>query len=179
MESVLAGLADEFPLLAMLVKRAAGGPHKVRVGRSRAPGADPSTIDMFAVPPANADTPPPEAPTAEPPTAETPAAPAKHRSAEVGMPGTNGRRQPTRLGLRIEFESKPDDPELGRLVDTTIWVNDAHPAYRRAAASRAEGYHVALAVALALGKVAVDPTREREFVLEFLARWGDARRRTR
>jgi hypothetical protein len=83
------------------------------------------------------------------------------------------------LGLRIEFESKPDDPELGRLVDTTIWVNDAHPAYRRAAASRAEGYHVALAVALALGKVAVDPTREREFVLEFLARWGDARRRTR
>jgi Histidine kinase-, DNA gyrase B-, and HSP90-like ATPase len=32
-----------------------------------------------------------------------------------------------------------------------------------------------LAVALALGKVAVDPTREREFVLEFLARWGEAR----
>jgi hypothetical protein len=38
---------------------------------------------------------------------------------------------------------------------------------------------VALAVALALGKVAVDSTREREFVLEFLARWGEARGRTR
>ena len=83
------------------------------------------------------------------------------------------------MGLRIQFESRTDDPELGRLVDTTIWVNDAHPAYRRAAASRAEGYHVALAVAFALGKVAVDQAREREFVLEFLARWGEAREGTR
>jgi hypothetical protein len=182
MESVLAGLADEFPLLAMLVKRAAGGPHKLRVGRARAPEADPSTIDMFAVPPVTAEAPPPEIATEEPASTESPAAempPPTRRPAEVGMPGTDGRRQPTRLGLRIEFESRADDPELGRLVDTTIWVNDAHPAYRRAAASRAEGYHVALAVALALGKVAVDSTREREFVLEFLARWGEARGRTR
>jgi hypothetical protein len=184
MESVLADLADEFPLLAMLVKRAPGGPHKLRVGRARAPEADPSTIDMFAVPAETTEAPSPEISTEEPPAAESPAAetirpPPARRPAEVGIPGTDGRRQPTRLGLRIEFESRADDPELGRLVDTTIWVNDAHPAYRRAAASRAEGYHVAVAVALALGKVAVDPTREREFVLEFLARWGEARRRTR
>jgi hypothetical protein len=184
MESVLADLADEFPLLAMLVKRAPGGPHKLRVGRARAPEADPSTIDMFAVPAETTEAPSPEISTEEPPAAESPAAetirpPPARRPAEVGIPGTDGRRQPTRLGLRIEFESRADDPELGRLVDTTIWVNDAHPAYRRAAPSRAEGYHVALSVALALGKVAVDPTREREFVLEFLARWGEARRRTR
>jgi len=43
---------------------------------------------------------------------------------------------PTRLGLNIQFESRPDDAESGRLVETTIWVNDAHPAYRRAAVSR-------------------------------------------
>jgi hypothetical protein len=139
---------------------------------------------MFAVPAETTEAPSPEISTEEPPAAESPAAetirpPPARRPAEVGIPGTDGRRQPTRLGLRIEFESRADDPELGRLVDTTIWVNDAHPAYRRAAASRAEGYHVAVAVALALGKVAVDPTREREFVLEFLARWGEARRRTR
>jgi hypothetical protein len=58
-------------------------------------------------------------------------------------------------------------------------VNDAHPAYRRASASRSEGYHIALAVALALSKVAADHAQERDFVLEFLARWGEAREGTR
>lgn len=183
MESVLADLADEFPLLAMLVKRTPGGRHKLRVGLARPADADPDTIDLFAVPSitavsAEAAAPEP-APTEEPepgsaaeqasPATEAPGAP------EVAIPGADGRRQPTRLGLSIQFESRPEDPELGRLVDTTIWVNDAHPAYRRAAGSRAEGYHVALAVAFALGKVAVDQAREREFVLEFLARWGEAR----
>jgi hypothetical protein len=184
MESVLAGLADEFPLIAMLVKRAPGGPHKLRVGRARTAEPDQATIDMFAAPAVEPEALLPEVPTAESPPAEAehvppaePASPisAERPPAEVGLPAHNGRRQPTRLGLHISFESRADDPELARLVDTTIWVNDAHPAYRRAAASRAEGYHVALAVALALGKVAVDPAREREFVLEFLARWGEAR----
>ena len=47
-----------------------------------------------------------------------------------------GRRRPARYGLMVQFESRPDDTELGRLVDSTIWINDAHPAYTRAAASR-------------------------------------------
>ena len=132
MESVLAGLADDFPLLAMLVKRVAGGPHKLRVGRARVPEADPATIDMFAVPTVKTDAPPTDVPTTEPRTAEPPTTQSPAPSPEVGIPATNGRRQPTRLGLRIEFESRADDPELGRLVDTTIWVNDAHPASRRA-----------------------------------------------
>jgi hypothetical protein len=166
-------------MLAMLVRRTQGGRHKLRVGRAPEPAANLETIDLFAAPPAETDAARPEPRPTEPareaetdPTSLTrdePPAPA------VGLPAATGRRQPIRLGLSIQFESRPDDAELGRLVDTTIWVNDAHPAYQRAAASRAEGYHVALAVALALGKVAVDPTREREFVLEFLTLWGDAR----
>jgi hypothetical protein len=96
-------------------------------------------------------------------------------TADVGPPVGRGKRRAARMGLSIQFESRPDDAELARLVETTIWVNDAHPAYVRAAASRAESYHITLAVALALSKVAVDPANEREFVLEFLARWGDAR----
>jgi hypothetical protein len=102
MESVLAGLADEFPLLAMLVKRAAGGPHKLRVGRQRAPEADPSTIDMFAVPPVTAEAPPPEIATEEPASTESPAAetiPPTRRPAEVGMPG------PTGDGSRLGWDS--------------------------------------------------------------------------
>jgi hypothetical protein len=57
----------------------------------------------------------------------------------------------------IQFEQRPGDPEPGRLVGSTAWVNEAHPAYRRAVASRSEGYHVALAGALALAPLAVEP----------------------
>ena len=53
-------------------------------------------------------------------------------------------------------------------------MNEAHPAYRRAAASRSGGYHVALAVALALAPLAVEPAKEHGFVTTFLARWGEA-----
>jgi hypothetical protein len=83
-------------------------------------------------------------------------------------------RRPVRYGLSIGFEARPDDPELGRLVESTVWVNEAHPAYRRAAASRSEGYHTALAVALALAPLAVDPAKEHAFITAFLGCWGAA-----
>ena len=76
--------------------------------------------------------------------------------------------------MTLRFESRPDDPQLGRLVDTTVWVNEAHPAYRRAAASRAEGYHLALTVAMALAPLAVEAAQTHAFVTAFLARWGEA-----
>src|SRR6185503_17495697 len=89
-------------------------------------------------------------------------------------PRRGGPRRPVRLGLTIHFETRPDDPELGRLVESTVWVNDAHPAYRRAAASRSESYHIALSVALALSSLVAGPEHEHAFVSEFLARWGDS-----
>ncbi|MBI4543781.1 MAG: hypothetical protein HY703_01130, partial [Gemmatimonadetes bacterium] len=92
----------------------------------------------------------------------------------IPLPGARGPRRAMRYGLRISFESRPDDPELGRLIESTVWVNDAHPAYRRAVASRSEGYHLALTVALALAPLAVEPARGHEFVTAFLARWGEA-----
>jgi len=55
-----------------------------------------------------------------------------------------------------------------------MWVNETHPAYRRAVASRSECYHIALAVALALAPLAVDPAKEHAFITAFLARWGEA-----
>jgi hypothetical protein len=184
MEQVLADLAEDFPLLAMLVERRAGGKRKLPVGERRVGVAalSPDTIDLFAPPEAESE---PEestaAPESEPNDRESPSVeeserePRPPRDVDVSLPEKRGPRRPTRLGLNIQFESRPDDAELGRLVETTIWVNDAHPAYRRAAASRSEGYHVALAVGMALAKVAVDAAQEHEFVLEFLARWGEAR----
>jgi hypothetical protein len=90
-------------------------------------------------------------------------------------------RRTARYGLAIAFESRPDESELAHLVESTVWVNEAHPAYRRAIASRSEGYHIALAVALALATLAVDPAKEHAFITAFLARWGAAidRRRPR
>jgi len=76
--------------------------------------------------------------------------------------------------LSLEFESRPGDPNLGRLVESTVWVNDAHPAYLRAAASRAEGYHLALTVALSLAPLAAEPAQTQAFVTTFLSRWGEA-----
>jgi hypothetical protein len=55
-----------------------------------------------------------------------------------------------------------------------VWVNEAHPAHRRAAASRSEGYHLALSVALALAPLATEPAGQHDFVTAFLSRWGGA-----
>ena len=90
-----------------------------------------------------------------------------------------GRRRPARYGLLVQFESRPGDPELGHLVDSTIWINDAHPAYTRAVASRSLGYHTALAVALALAPLAVEASQEHSFITQFLAQWGGAQATTR
>jgi hypothetical protein len=64
-------------------------------------------------------------------------------------------------------------------VDSTVWVNDAHPAYRRAGATRSDGYHLALAVAMALAPLAVEPKDAHAFVSVFLSRWGEALDRPR
>ena len=108
--------------------------------------------------------------------AEPPALPgAEPAMAEARLPGGRStERRPGRYGLTIQFEERPDDPELARLVESTVWINEAHPAYRRAAASRAEGYHIALASALALASLAVEPAKEHAFVTAFLASWGAA-----
>ena len=93
----------------------------------------------------------------------------------MGTIGTvPGRRRPARYGLLVQFESRPEEQELGRLVDSTIWINDAHPAYTRATASRSSGYHIALTVALALAPLAVDASQEHAFVTQFLSHWGSA-----
>jgi hypothetical protein len=41
-------------------------------------------------------------------------------------------------------------------------------------ATRADGYHVALATAMAIGPLATEAARVPEFVTTFLARWGEA-----
>jgi hypothetical protein len=134
-----------------------------------------------AVPPHTAGREPPTTPPSfDPPSPETYAAHGSGGDAQVGIPSAatsatvSGRRRPARYGLLVQFESRSEDLELARLVDSTIWINDAHPAYARAAASRSLGYHTAIAVGLALAPLAVEPHQEHSFVTQFLASWGAA-----
>lgn len=181
---VLEDLADDFPLLRSLVDRRPGGQKRLPMPghgseqtagplfanaaetrepeKQDAPRIDPQT----PAPPGETQRPPDDNVTEPDPGDTTMEAPA-------GMLGTgSGRRRPARYGLMVQFESRPGDPELGRLVDSTIWINDAHPAYTRAAASRSAGYHVALSVALALAPLAVEAAGEHAFITQFLAHWG-------
>jgi len=193
LERVLEDLADDFPLLRSLVDQRAGGQKRLPLpgrGHEQVPGplfAGFAADHGAVLPDGNVENAPGEC---EPPS-ETSPRPGHDATAEqpfrVGALGTvAGRRRPARYGLLVQFESRPDDTELGRLVDSTIWINEAHPAYGRAAASRSAGYHIALTVALALAPLAVDSREEHAFITQFLAHWGDAngakrepRRRTR
>ena len=178
LEVVLLELADDFPLLAALVERRAGGQRRLGAA-ARGGGVDESAAPLLAAAtPAQAD----ESPhSIEPPSPHGPTVPPELAAAgeqppptvEIAGPARSTRR-PGKYGLGLQFESRPSDPELGRLVESTVWINEAHPAYRRATASRSEGYHIALAVALALAPLAVEPAKEHAFVTAFLASWGGA-----
>ena len=173
LEAVLADLADDFPLLAPLVEQRAGGQRRLATGTSM--GAPGSGRAPLAMPDAIDDGAPPPTTDVESATDETAAvSPRPPLGASGHVLDEERARRPVRYGLSIGFESRPDDPELGRLVDSTVWVNEAHAAYRRAAASRSEGYHTALAVALALASLAVDPAKEHAFITAFLSSWGAA-----
>ncbi|MBI4502875.1 MAG: ATP-binding protein [Gemmatimonadetes bacterium] len=181
LEAVLADLAREFPLLATLVDRRPGGqrrlPFEGKAGEEAGAGALPlipvGTSGSEPEPqpgPVATGLPQPEPPPTE---SESPVGHAPLAVAEARLGGA-ARKRPAHYGLRLEFESRPDDPALGRLVESTVLINDAHPAYRRAVASRSEGYHLALAVAMSLAALAVEPDGVHGFVESFMARWGES-----
>ena len=177
--SVLVDLADEFPLLSSLVERQPGGQRSLPVGRADPVGdALAAAAGLLtpggAAPPESPESPPPVSPPSDQPAPESgPALPG------IAQPvnSRRGPRRPIRFGLSIQFESRPDDPSLGRLVESTVWINNAHPAYRRAALSRSEGYHLAVTVALVLAPLAVEAAQSHAFVSAFLRHWGESAER--
>lgn len=193
LETVLVELAEEFPLLASLVERRAGGQKRLPIGQATSAEDGHAVLAMSVMTGAEVSEEagiPPETPRESvgvpPPADEAQGEPRLQSEFSPGVavvPGGKGRSRPGRYGLTIRFESHEGDPDLGRLVESTVVINDAHPAYRRAVASRSEGYHIALAVAFALARLAVPPAEEHEFVTAFLIRWGEAldgtRRRSR
>jgi len=175
LEAVLLDLADQFPLLATLVERRAGGQRSLPIGGGPVP---PDHGELSGVPSGPAPGPAREAPAEgehrEEPEAPAPDVPERLPPAppSVEVPAARASRRPARYGLKVQFEQRPGDSELARLVETTVWINEAHPACRRAVASRSEGYHIAVATAMALAPLAVEPDKEHAFVTAFLASWG-------
>ncbi len=178
LERVLLELSEGFPLLASLVEHRRGGQKRLPLGPKTESRVDQGFgPELSAIPPGapqrdEGETPAgspeqPEAPSSEPPLERSGA----NTSAS---PDSRRQRRPARLGLGIQFEDRPGDAELGRLVESTVFINRSHPAFRRAAASRSEGYHIALSVALALAPLAVQPAEEHAFVTAFLSHWGEA-----
>jgi len=177
---VLEELADEFPLLASLVEHRTGGQKRLPLGVGGRVAEARTLITTSVMEQAEADenakevkqTPAPEQADGQPGGAE-PAHAVAAQDHGLFLPGKSGVRKPAHYGLDIQFEDRPDDLELGHLVESTVWVNRSHPAYRRALASRSIGYHIALAVGMALAPLAVESANEHGFVTAFLSRWGE------
>ena len=182
---VLEDLAMDFPLLGSLVEQRAGGQKRLPLGL-RGTGNDGRGFVAAAIL-ATAEIEPTEnATTIKTAASEDSRSPngtaAVHEagndyaevSSGIQLPSKSITRRPAHYGLDIQFEDRPDNIELGRLTESTVWVNRAHPAYRRAQASHSVGYHIALAVAMALARLAVEAPHQHGFVTTFLSRWGEA-----
>jgi len=181
---VLEDLALDFPMLGSLVEQRAGGQKRLPLG-VRGAGSDGRGFVTASIS-ASAETEPAAAEAITTAVSEDSrsanGAVAVHEDSDgysqassgIELPGKSITRRPAHYGLDIQFEDRPDDIELGRLTESTVWVNRAHPAYRRAQASHAVGYHIALAVAMALAPLAVEAPHQHGFVSTFLSRWGEA-----
>ena len=75
-------------------------------------------------------------------------------------------------GLMIGYEDAPERAELGWLLENTIWINRAHPAYQKAVVGGHEQYHVVLTVAWVLLGHLDDRHSAQQFIGEFLFGWG-------
>ena len=75
-------------------------------------------------------------------------------------------------GLMIGFEDAAERAELGWLLENTVWINCAHPAYQKAVAGGHEQYHVVLTVAWVLLGHLDDQHSAQHFIGEFLFGWG-------
>jgi hypothetical protein len=186
-QRVLGDLAAEYPLLTTLVERTAGGQRRLPLADGGASDANglwggealhvqqPLRDGAATAPDSTRDDGESSTSSAEEPRRDKrDAVSAAPEPSDVKLPGRARTKKPTLLSLQIRFENRGDDVALARLIESTVWVNDAHPAYKRAVATRAEGYHIALSVAAALAPLAVEAQDAQRFIGAFLARWGAA-----
>jgi hypothetical protein len=200
LERVLEGLTDAFPLLASLVERQRGGQRRIALGGgdrgaaghavavagaregaiALAGGREGGDVSATAAAVDECDggvtAPTPNVPRLSPPDPHDDSPPSDGVAPEADGGGGAGSRlaRAQRYGLSVQFEPRPGDAELARLIENAVWINTEHPAYKRADATRSIPYHVAVAVALALAPLATGGSGVQGFVTAFLAEWGEA-----
>jgi len=93
-------------------------------------------------------------------------------SSEKREPGREHEGSRKRPGLMIGFEDNEEREEFGWLMESTVWINKGHPAYRKALNSEAENYHVVLSVAWVLSGYLEGEKSPQMFINRFLSSWG-------
>jgi hypothetical protein len=185
LETVLVDLAAEFPALSALVDRRPGGQRKLPSGAA-ADGPLTGAAGLVAPAATSAGEPAPS-PSAGEPAAEEPTAPEPRESVPAAETSSKPESEPPEASVTLPAPARgprtpkeqPDSRDLAQLVETQVIVNTAHPAWRRASASRSADYHIALCVAMALAPLAAEARGTHEFLTTFLARWGKALGRDR
>ena len=122
LRSVLSDLSADFPLIATLVERRPGGQRRLALSdpglsaRGIVPALGAGAGAAAGSPPSAGDPSPHGAGPTERPDdgSEAP------RTVEAPVPGGKTRKKPASLGLAIRFERRPDQPALGRLVESTV-----------------------------------------------------------
>ncbi|MGH8650291.1 MAG: hypothetical protein ACREUP_13470, partial [Burkholderiales bacterium] len=126
LERVLLELSEGFPLLASLVEH--------RRGQKRLPlGPKPGPGDGPAFGPGLSAVAPDLDESASAAAAESSSAPEGQEAASsrpedrvsagsTALPKPRGQRRPLKLGLVVQFEERRGDPELGRLVESTVLI---------------------------------------------------------
>ena len=156
-EQVLGNMLNDFPELSPLLGRRESG--------ESGGGVVPDSENPFV------GTPLPES--------ELPKEKIPEQQIEPGLESAEPDRQHEvrrrRAGLTLSFENAPERKELGWLVENTIWINEGHPAYRRAMNSAAENYHLLLSVAWVLSSYLGGEKSPQDFINRFLSSWGSTR----
>ncbi len=174
LERVLGTMIGEYPEIAPLVGRrrtTQPGVNLVPDQDGAAMGILTETLAELAQQQANAAT-ADQASTSAPMRAEVEAVLEPSDSGESAKMQEGKRVGP---GLMIGFEDAPDRAELGWLLENTVWVNRAHPAYQKAVSGGHEQYHVVLTVVWVLLGHLHDQHSAQQFIGEFLFGWGARR----
>jgi len=171
MERVLGTMLNEYPEIAPLVGRR----RTQQPGVNLVPDAEGPTLGVLAETLAEIAQVQMSAASSE----ETSSAPIAAQVEAIIEPSSDGtesaRRQEGKRvgpGLMIGFEDASERAELGWLFENTIWINRAHPAFRRAVSGGHEQYHVVLTVAWVLLGHLEDKHSAQQFIGEFLFGWG-------
>lgn len=176
LEQVIQEMLPEFPELAPLVGRRRGPPEPAFVrdpasalagAREEAPELSPDAPGSPGGLAREADTEGSDRGARPPRLLEDATGPERGRE--------DGSRRGKQAKLTIAFTDAPGRPDLGWLVESTIWVNRAHQAYRRAARRGWDPYHVILTVGAVLA-AHLEPGRPPHgFLSRFLSLWGTER----